>query len=182
MKLPLFFTTLALIFFSAHSSAESGKILRGKGVNEEALIQALTPGEEPIRTRSLRVERDSPTAVRPSKPAAASLLITFPTNSASLMPQAQHQLDVVGRALKNEKLAEFRFAIEGHADPRGASDLNQKLSEERAQSVRSYLISTHNIAAERLVALGKGDKEPVNRKNPAADENRRVTIVNQTAE
>lgn len=179
---PILFITLALVVSSTQSMAETGKILRGKAVNEEALIQALTPTEEPIRTRSLRVERDSPTVVRPVKPAAASLLITFPTNSATLMPQAQQQLDIVGRALKNDKLADFKFAIEGHADPRGAPDLNQKLSEERAESVRSYLISTHNIAAERLVALGKGDKEPVNKKNPAAEENRRVTIVNQAAE
>ena len=41
------------------------------------------------------------------------------------------------------------------------------------------MMENSNINAERLTALGKGDKEPLNHKNPAAPENRRVTIVNQ---
>ena len=182
MKPFALYTVLALSVASSQAIGESGKILKGNEVNEAALIQALTPGEGgEIRTRSLRVERDSP-AVRPAKPAAASLLITFATNSATLMPQAKHQLDIVGRALNNDKLAEFKFAIEGHADPRGAADLNQRLSEERAESVRRYLTEAQNISAERLTAIGKGDAEPLNHKNPAAPENRRVTIVNQAGE
>ena len=173
-------TAVALTILSSYALAESGKILKGKEVNEAALIQALSPDEGSIRTRSLRIERDSPTTPRAT--AAASLLITFPTNSAALMPQAKHQLDIVGRALNNEKLATFKFAIEGHADPRGAADLNQRLSEERAESVREYLVEAHHVNAERLTALGKGDKDPINTKNPASPENRRVTIINQTAQ
>lgn len=177
MKSVALYTMLVLSIASSQAMGESGKILKGKDVNETALIQALTPEDGGIRTRSLRVERDV-TEQQPAKPAAASLLITFSTNSATLMPQARHQLDTVGKALNNDKLAEFKFAIEGHADPRGSSDMNQRLSEERAESVRHYLIEAHNVSADRLTAIGKGDKEPLNLKNPAAAENRRVTFVN----
>ena len=48
---------------------------------------------------------------------------------------------------------------------------------QRADSVREYLINTHGIAAERLKAEGRGDRDLLNRKVPSAPENRRVTIV-----
>ena len=80
-----------------------------------------------------------------------------------------------------DRLARFKFSIEGHADPRGASDSNQRLSEERAEAVRQYLVQTKNIESERLQSVGKGDKEPLNVNDPAAPENRRVTIRRVTA-
>lgn len=148
--------------------AQSGPILTGRDLNESSLIQALTP--EP-RLRSLKVEPSTP-----PKPAAASLLITFHTGSADLTPAARDSLDVVGRALKTNELVEFQFEIEGHADPRGGSDLNQRLSESRAMSVREYLVVAHGINPARLRAVGKGDRELLDRNNVIAPENRRVTI------
>jgi outer membrane protein OmpA-like peptidoglycan-associated protein len=156
---------------SGAASAQSAPIFRGKDLNEAALIKALTPQPAPIRTRSPRVE---PT--EPPKPAAASLLIKFETNSAELTSQARESLDVVGRALNANELAALRFEIEGHADPRGGHDLNQRLSEARALSVRLYLVQAHSVSGARLQAVGKGDRELLNISNPIAPENRRVTI------
>lgn len=150
-------------------------VLKGKAVTEGNLIDALTP-EEPVVTRSLRVQRDTPGQQAARKP-SASLLITFETNSAELTPQAKKQLDVVAAALRNNKLAEYAFNVEGHADPRGTHDLNLSLSQQRAESVRSYLITAHAIDPKRLKAVGKGDSEQADTANPAAPENRRVTIV-----
>jgi outer membrane protein OmpA-like peptidoglycan-associated protein len=135
------------------------------------LIRALTPEPPAVRLRSLKVEPS-----RPPKPAEASLLIVFQTNSADLTPQARDSLDVVGRALKADELVELRFEIEGHADPRGGHELNQRLSEARAESVRLYLVQAHSISESRLRAVGKGDRELLNTNNPVAPENRRVTI------
>jgi outer membrane protein OmpA-like peptidoglycan-associated protein len=75
-------------------------------------------------------------------------------------------------------LSEFRFRVEGHADPRGSHERNLVLSQGRAEAVCEYLVSNHGISRARLVSEGKGDKEPMNRENIAAPENRRVTIVN----
>ena len=105
------------------------------------------------------------------------MLIEFKTNSTELTPQAREQLDVVGKALNTERLVALSFQVIGHADPRGNSDANQRLSEGRAQSVRAYLVSSLNVESARLTALGMGDREPLNRENPAAPENRRVQIV-----
>jgi OmpA-OmpF porin, OOP family len=43
--------------------------------------------------------------------------------------------------------------------------------------VMAYLINAHKIDPKRLKAKGKGDSEVMNKANPAAEENRRVTIV-----
>jgi outer membrane protein OmpA-like peptidoglycan-associated protein len=106
-----------------------------------------------------------------------SLLVTFITNSAALTGRAQQLLDVVGRALKSEQLAALKFTVEGHADPRGNPQSNLVLSQARAESVRKYLITTHGIEGARLAAVGKGDKELLNKARPTAPENRRVTLV-----
>jgi OOP family OmpA-OmpF porin len=156
-------------------AAQTGPVLRPEEVNESALIDALTPEPPELRLRSFVVEPG-----RPPKPAAVSLLITFHTNSADLTFQAKESLDVLGRALQASELAQFRFDIEGHADPRGGHDLNQRLSEARARAVRQYLVKAHNVSESRLRAVGKGDRELYNLSNPIAPENRRVTIKTLT--
>jgi OmpA-OmpF porin, OOP family len=145
----------------------AGPVLKGREVTTDNLVDALTPDT----TRSLGVQRTN--LPKPS----ASLLITFETNSADLTKSAKRQLDVVGAALQNNRLAEYSFNVEGHADPRGSSDANLLLSQQRADSVRNYLVSQHGIAAERLKAEGKGDRDLLKPTSPAAPENRRVTIV-----
>ena len=155
-------------------------VLKGKNVTEENLLDALTPSDA-IVTRSLRVRPSgagvpAPTQAPGRKP-SASLLITFETNSSDLTAAAKQQLDVVGAALKTDRLADYSFNVEGHADPRGNADANMVLSKQRAESVRAYLVGSHGIGPQRLNAEGKGAQELLNRAVPAAPENRRVTIV-----
>jgi outer membrane protein OmpA-like peptidoglycan-associated protein len=157
----------------ALSCAQPAPVINEKDVSESSLVNMLTP---PPRTRSIKVTRDG----KPEPAPSASLLITFETNSARLTPQAQKSLEVVGRALKNEKLNDFRFSIEGHADPRGNPDSNMKLSQKRAESVAAFLEQSEQIPGARLKPVGKGQTELMNTSNPAAPENRRVTIKTLT--
>lgn len=171
-------TALLAASLCATAWAQPGTtILKGDKVTQENLLDALTPEPAPVVTRSLKVSRDNSALAAPKKKASASLLITFETNSAELTASARQQLDVVAAALKNDRLAEYSFNVEGHADPRGHSESNLVLSQQRAESVRQYLVAQHGIAADRLKAEGKGDTDLLNRKVPAAPENRRVTIV-----
>jgi outer membrane protein OmpA-like peptidoglycan-associated protein len=160
------------------ATAQEGPVIGEGQADVGTLVDALEP-KEPIRMRGIRLARGdvgSP-AVAP-EPAKVSLLITFETNSAVLTPRSRKSLEVVGQALASDKLTPFRFAIEGHADPRGIPAANLKLSQLRAQSVRAYLVDSMKIDAARLDAVGKGDRELMNKANPEAPENRRVTIVN----
>lgn len=187
---------LALASGLVHAQQE--KVLKGSEITESALLNALTPataegtaasedGATPKRrTRSIKVVREDgsqPSAsVQPAQPVkqakapAASMLITFLTNSAELTSEAKQNLDKVGRALKSDQLSSFSFSIEGHADPRGGDELNFRLSQLRAESVAAYLSATHNIDRSRLMPVGKGPTELLNPAHPEAPENRRVTI------
>jgi outer membrane protein OmpA-like peptidoglycan-associated protein len=185
--------------------AQNNDLMLNKDVTPESLIKALTPktdaapaaadadakAEEPgagPRMRQFKMVRDKPAASPGSSPApavrpaaaqaSASLMITFETGSAKLTQMSRKILDSVAQALNSEKLAKFKFNIEGHADPTGLADKNLKLSEERAVAVSQYLASTHSVDAARLIAIGKGSSELLNHANPTAPENRRVRIVN----
>ena len=118
-------------------------------------------------------------SAQPGNAARASILVTFVTNSADLTGGARNALDVLAGAMKSDQLATVKFTIEGHADPRGGDELNMRLSQARADSVRSYLMSQHGLQGERINAVGKGSSALMNPSEPAASENRRVTIVAQ---
>ena len=149
-------------------------VIADRSLTSEAILEALDPTA--VRARSLRIGATGRPAMAPR--ASASLLVTFDTNSTELSIAARRQLDIVASALRNDRLVEYRFTVEGHADPRGNSNSNLTLSQERAESVKRYLTG-QGIAEDRLVAEGRGDREPMLPAEPAAPENRRVTFVTQ---
>ncbi len=170
--------TLILILLTALTlqvNAQDVKFLHENEINEAAIIDALAP-EKSGRTRSFR-PMDDQLGPEANQPASASMLITFNTSSAELTLSAKQALDKVGRALNMDKLAEFDFVIEGHADLSGSYELNQHLSKARAEKVMNYLVQMHGVEPNRLIAIGKGYTELMNKHNPFAEENRRVTLI-----
>ena len=151
---------------------------------------AVTPGPRTRSLRNLIIESAPPPVgaaepVVPAAPVAAvprprpslSLLIQFDFNSAHVKPESEQALVNLAQALKSPELSESRFAVEGHTDSRGRADYNLKLSQQRADAVRTVL--AHNgVVESRLSAVGKGSTEPANAADPQAAENRRVRIVN----
>ena len=161
-------------------------VMKTEEVTESALIDALNIEPPPAASGVTRGFKPSnpnaagATAAAPPKPAGpgrANLLITFTTNSATLTGESQSALDTVARALQSDALAGLTFRVEGHADARGDTEVNRKLSQQRAESVVRYLIDQHAILPERLISEGKGSAEPLNKLRVDAPENRRVTIV-----
>lgn len=148
-----------------------GEILPASKVSVDAVNAALAP---PALTRQLKLRTE-----RPEPPRKLGLLVTFLTNSSALAPAFKKQLDVVASAMKGDRLAGLRFTIEGHADRRGDPAANMALSVSRAQSVRAYLVAA-GVEDDRLHVVGKGDTEPVNLKDIAAPENRRVTFITES--
>jgi outer membrane protein OmpA-like peptidoglycan-associated protein len=194
MKLPSKLASLALAALLATGAAQAQeRVLREGQVTQQGLIDALAPAaaasastgsEDPVRTRSFRPAARpaavaAGTAAAAAQPARASILVTFVTDSAELTARAKGALDVLAGAMKSDRLASVRFVIEGHADPRGSEDHNLKLSQARADSVRAYLLASHGLAADRINAVGKGSSALMKPSEPAAPENRRVTIVAQ---
>jgi outer membrane protein OmpA-like peptidoglycan-associated protein len=181
--------SLAALLATSGAHAQQERVMREGQVTQEALIDALSPAaaasaaaDDQPRTRSWKpgvrpAAAAAGTAAVAAQPARASILVTFVTGSADLTADAKRALDVLAGAMKSEKLASVKFTIEGHADPRGNEDTNVRLSQSRAESVRTYLTSAHGLAAERINAVGKGSSALMKPSEPAAPENRRVTIV-----
>jgi outer membrane protein OmpA-like peptidoglycan-associated protein len=107
--------------------------------------------------------------------------VLFVTGKAELLPIARDRLNQVAKSLKeldDDKLV----SIEGFTDSRGADDANMKLSQDRANSVKDYLIS-QGVKAEKVRSLGRGESNPVasNDTPEGRANNRRVEIVIQSS-
>jgi len=107
--------------------------------------------------------------------------VLFVTGKAELLPIARDRLNQVAKSLKDlddDKLV----SIEGFTDSRGADDTNLKLSQDRANSVKDYLVS-QGVRADKLRALGRGEANPVasNDTPEGRANNRRVEIVIQSS-
>ena len=75
------------------------------------------------------------------------------------------------------KYPKQRLIVQGHTDSQGDDRYNQKLSEERANSVRNYLVA-EGVSSSRVTAVGFGSKLPVatNATAEGRQQNRRVEI------
>jgi outer membrane protein OmpA-like peptidoglycan-associated protein len=102
--------------------------------------------------------------------------ITFDTNRADIKPQFQPVLSQLAQSI--EQYPGTVVQIEGHTDSTGAAAYNQTLSENRAGSVRSYMIQ-RGVDANRLAAFGYGMTRPVaDNDTPAGRaQNRRVEVL-----
>jgi outer membrane protein OmpA-like peptidoglycan-associated protein len=102
--------------------------------------------------------------------------VLFDTGKADLRAQAREALAKLSGIVLN--YPSLRLAIEGHTDNTGGVELNQKLSEKRADSVRDYLIS-QGLTNGTLGAQGFGMSIPVadNGTAEGRQKNRRVEIV-----
>ena len=101
--------------------------------------------------------------------------VLFRSNDAQLLPAAQTKLDEVAVALLTNGRP---VSIEGYTDSKGSQSRNIDLSQRRAESVRSYLI-TRGLPADRVVAKGMGPDRPIadNTSAEGRANNRRVEIV-----
>ncbi|WP_281628797.1 OmpA family protein [Vibrio sp. St2] len=101
--------------------------------------------------------------------------IGFQTSSYNLDPSIHNTLRGVAKILV--EYPDTSLVIEGHTDSTGSDTTNQVLSERRAESVRSYLIS-QGVASGRAIARGNGERFPLctNSTSEGRACNRRVEI------
>jgi len=174
---------MTFLFAAAWGSAMAQeRPLKESQATEQLFIEKLAPraGESVSpsdQSKDGGEDRGGFILLKPKPQRAQSIMMTFQTGSAELLPATKKVLDALARALMSDKLQNVDMIIEGHADPRGDAPTNLKLSQERAQSVVTYLVDQHNISKQRLQAVGKGSSEPINRSDPSASENRRVNFV-----
>ena len=139
-------------------------------------------GEErrflPWLTAHLMVEeRRSVEDIAKSLP-SIDLEIYFTFGSSVLQVESMPTLNALGAALTSPTLKDATLLIVGHTDGLESDDFATVLSLRRATAVKQYLVTQFKISSGRLVTDGQGSKHLKNAKNPFADENRRVEIIN----
>ena len=112
---------------------------------------------------------------------AADVLFDF--DSADLRAEAEQALRNVAEIIRDNEGAAVR--VEGHTDAKGSESYNQKLSEQRADSVRDWLVAAGELSGTGFEITGFGESKPAapNETPDGADDpdgrqkNRRVEIV-----
>jgi OOP family OmpA-OmpF porin len=101
--------------------------------------------------------------------------VNFESGADVLTSSSQTVLDDVAESL--QAYPEVRVEIAGHTDSSGSAELNRNLSQQRAESVRDYLIGK-GISGDRLVARGYGEDQPIasNATREGRAQNRRVEL------
>jgi outer membrane protein OmpA-like peptidoglycan-associated protein len=108
------------------------------------------------------------------------ILDKFRFESAALEPHHRRQLNDLANQVKSNSQAEIE--IIGYADTTGPLAFNQKLSEQRANAVRDYLLSRGVEGSKIKSVSGRGEEEPLVPERAEADRarNRRVEIFFRT--
>ncbi len=106
--------------------------------------------------------------------------VFFATGKTTLTNESYKELNELAEYMKKKK--KLVIEIAGHTDNVGKAEMNQKLSEDRANTVRNYLLKK-GIASARVIAKGYGDTQPVadNSTPESRQKNRRteVRIISQ---
>jgi outer membrane protein OmpA-like peptidoglycan-associated protein len=103
--------------------------------------------------------------------------IRFPVGQAVIVPGNYPLLTKVQKAIKTFGNPQVR--IEGHTDSTGTEGLNQRLSHNRAQAVKQYLVANATLPVDKISALGYGSSRPLVSNATAAGRavNRRIDVV-----
>ena len=101
----------------------------------------------------------------------------FDFDKADLKPEGKEQIKAYREKAQAELSRADKIIITGYTDNTGAPDYNTKLSQQRAEAVRAYLISI-GVDPNKIVATGAGDTKPIadNSTKEGRAKNRRVEI------
>lgn len=109
---------------------------------------------------------------------SVNLSISFDYKSAKIGQESFKQLKQLADALSNPELKSRKILIAGHTDAKGSKAYNLKLSNERANAVRTFLLALNPDIEDRLETVGCGFSILENPGDPLAAENRRVQVIN----
>ena len=159
---------------SAEASADQSRLAAAN--SDQQLKQAVQDREE-LRAKLLQQFN----LIFATRDTARGLIVNlsdilFDTGKSTLRPEAREKLAKISGIVL--AYPDLRLAIEGNTDSVGSDAMNQALSEQRAGSVRDYLVK-ENIPASSMTSQGFGKTQPVASNDTAEgrQQNRRVEMV-----
>jgi outer membrane protein OmpA-like peptidoglycan-associated protein len=171
----------------AVQSAEDARILSIRRIKAENEARSLEAAEQSAQLASGQAEqvrerlRQQLNSVLQTTETARGLIVNmsdvlFDSNKYTLKPEAREKLAKVSGILL--AYPNLKVQVEGYTDNIGSDAYNQKLSEQRADRVREYLIS-ESVADANVTAKGYGKSDAVadNSTNDGRAKNRRVELV-----
>ncbi|MFH1735366.1 MAG: OmpA family protein [bacterium] len=160
--------------------SQSGKYLSEIEINRRK-IQQKARFEAKIKAITTVLDPERGTVSYATSGGNAEIIIRlnglqFSSGSAKLKNEDLELLDDCITIMKEFPRA--RTEVLGHTDSQGSTSLNQKLSQERAASVRDYLVTKLTDKAE-ILAIGLGEDKPIASNDTAAGrkQNRRIEII-----
>jgi OOP family OmpA-OmpF porin len=139
-------------------------------------VVASAPVPEPV-------PEPAPVVVPPPAPAPKPVIIEkgrqtlnveFDFDKSTIKKGYYQDIDNLAGVMK--QYPDLNVVIEGHTDSIGSDAYNEKLSRERADAVKNYMVEKNGIDANRIKAIGFGEKQPVasNDTSEGRAQNRRV--------
>ena len=156
------------------------------GVAEEKLREVGRGEEDPIasndtaegRAQNRRVEIIAIAEPRALDTIRFPSVVLFPRRSAELTEQGKEVLDTQLQEARDMLSRATYIEVIGHTDDVGDDAYNMDLSEQRAESVRNYLIGA-GVDGSKMVTVGAGESMPIasNKTDEGRAENRRVEVM-----
>jgi outer membrane protein OmpA-like peptidoglycan-associated protein len=103
--------------------------------------------------------------------------IEFPVGQSVIRPKNYPLLSKVQRVIRT--FDDVDVIIAGHTDNTGSEEVNEHLSEQRADAVRHYLVSKETLAYDKIIAVGYGSTRPLasNKTKKGRSINRRIDLI-----
>lgn len=134
-------------------------------------VAAVDPASE-TKTETVVTASESATLVKMPEGMDVNVRIEFAFDSAALDDAQKPKLQKLCNVMRAADIQLFR--IIGHTDASGSDDYNERLSRLRAEEVQRFFVNDCGIAANRLEAVGLGERFLLEDYDPDSDQNRRV--------
>jgi outer membrane protein OmpA-like peptidoglycan-associated protein len=173
--------------------------LNSQGDQLSTQAQELKKKEKELEARQKELEGEKTARLEAEKKAAAAMAslaeiarvkeeqrgmvitldgsVLFASGKATLLPIAENKLGQVAEVLQNQDDSK-QITVEGHTDSVGSDENNRRLSQDRADAVRAFLV-TKGVPSSRIKSVGRGESVPIgdNKTPDGRAMNRRVEII-----